>query len=73
MLPLILINRPILLKRNIKYIELAILSYTIIKGNSSSSKSLNIFYTTCRTLYIDNNIIKLAEDTYIIKHIPLNS
>ena len=72
-IPLVLINRPILLERNIKHIELAIPSYTIIKRNSSSSKSLNIFYTTYRTLYIDNNIIKLTKDTYVMKRISSNS
>jgi len=73
MLPLVLINRPILLERNIKHIEPAILSHTIIKRNSSSSKRLNIFRTTYRTLCIDDDIIKLAEDTHITKRIPLNS
>jgi len=73
MLPLVLINRPILLERNIKHIEPAIPSYIIIKRNSSSSKRLNIFRTTCRTSCIDNDIVKLAKDTYIIKRIPPNS
>jgi hypothetical protein len=73
MLPLVLINCPILLERNIKHIEPAIPSRTIIKRNSSSSKSLNIFRITYRTLYIDDDVIKLAKDTYIIKYIPPNS
>jgi len=73
MLPPVLINRPILLERNIKHMEPAIPSHIIIKRNSSPSKSLNIFRMTCRTLYIDDNIIKLTKDTYITKRIPPNS
>jgi len=73
MIPLVLINRPILLERNIKYIEPAIPSYMIIKRNSSFSKSLNIFCTTCRTSCMDDDVVKLAKDTYITKRIPLNS
>jgi hypothetical protein len=68
MLPLVLINYPILLKPNIKYIKPAILYYIIIKRNFFN-KGLNIFYITYRTLYMNNNVIKLAKDAYIIKYI----
>jgi len=73
MLSLVLINRPILLERNIKYIEPAIPSRIIIKRNSSSSKRLNIFRTTYRTSCMDDDIVKLAKDTYMTKRIPPNS